>query len=332
MSNPNLASLIASLVLVTASLVACGSSPPDDAPDAMMQPAPLDPTGTFAVRSTYSLVAPPAAAASMLAELAAATDGPDDPSRYLIDRLVARLPEGRIQLAVAAVAPYVAAYLQVRLDSFAPRLAAGTRALADGLNKIARHFGTTEQLTIGNDGRVRRLITGLRIDTASATGTGPVDIALAPLGLADIATAGNYALAADRLTIGDHSADLPYGALLRVGLDRAVVPRVVPGATSLDAALVSLVDCDRLGALVAEYLGIGTPALYGRACAVALTHLAAEIYERFDTASVRMTVAGSARVIDLDGDGPIEVIASGTWAGTVGNAPLALSVFEGAAP
>jgi hypothetical protein len=298
----------------------------------MAQPAPLDPTGTFALRSTYSLAAPPAAAASMLAELAAATDGPDDPSRYLIDRLVARLPAGRGQLAAAAVAPYIAAYVQARLDSFAPRLAAGTRALADGLNQIARHFGTTEQLSIGADGRARRLITAMRVDTASATGTGSIDIALAPLGIADIATAGSYALAADRLTIGDHSADLPYGALLRIGLDRAVVPRVVPGATSLDGALVSLVDCDRLGALIAEYLGIGTPALYGHACGVALTHLAAEIYDRFDTATVRMTVAGSARVIDLDGDGPVDVIASGTWAGTVGNAPLALSVFDGAAP
>ncbi len=328
----SLGSRFTSIVVMTA-LVACGTSEPEDRPDAMTEPAPLDPIGVFEIRSTYSLAAPPAIAAPMLAELAAATDGPDDPSRFMIDRLVARLPEGNVQIVAAAVAPYLAAYVQARIGAFAPRLAVGIRGLGDGLGQVARHFGTTEQLTIGADGRARRLITGLRFQPrTNATDAIAIDVPLAPLGIADIATSSNFALAADRLTLGEHSAELPYGAILRAGLDRAIIPRIVPGTSSLNEALVALVDCDHLGMLVAEYVGAGTPATYARACGVALTHLAAEIYERIGTAGARMVVAGAARVIDLDGDGPVDVIASGTWSGTVGDAPLALSVFEGSTP
>lgn len=325
--------LICVLAIAATALVGCGSASDDSTPDAIKQPAPLDPNGTYQIHSTYSLVAPPAIAARMLAELAATTDGPDDPSRYLIDRLVARLPQGRTQVIAAAVAPYLAAYVQARIDRFAPRLADGARALNDGLNQIARHFGTTETLTIGADGRARRLITGLSFaPRTNATDAVEIEIGLAPLGLPDVAMSSNFALAGDRLTVGEHSAELPYGAILRAGLDHAVIPHLVPGATSLDAALGALVDCDHLGMLVAEYIGAGTPQLYSRACTVALTHVAAAIYERFGSATARMTVAGAARVIDLDGDGPVDIIASGTWSGTVGDAPLALSVFDGAAP
>jgi hypothetical protein len=321
------------LAVALVAAAACASSPDGHEPDAMTEPAPLDPVGVFELRSSYSLAAPPAIAAPMLAELAAATDGPDDPARFMIDRLVARLPDGRTQLVAAAVAPYIAAYVQARIDTFAPKLAAGIRGLEDGLGQIARRFGTAEQLTIGRDGRARRLITGLRFEPRSnATDASAVEVSLAPLGIADIATASSFALAADRLTLGEHSADLPYGAILRAGLDRAVIPRVVPGTASLEDALVALVDCGHLGMLMAEYVGIGTPDLYARACTMAITHLAAEIYERIGTARVVMTVAGAARVIDLDGDGPVDVIASGTWSGTIGGAPLALSVFEGATP
>src|SRR5690242_21246561 len=49
-------------------------------------PVPIDPTGPFAVTSSYTLAATPPVAADVLGELVAATDGPDDPSRFLIER------------------------------------------------------------------------------------------------------------------------------------------------------------------------------------------------------------------------------------------------------
>lgn len=342
-SRSLLSTCLAAVGLATATFASACAESPDDGMPGGTQPAPLDPTGTYSVRSMYSLAAPPALAAPMLAELAAATDGPDDPSRYLIDRLVARVPAGQAQIVAAAVAPYLAAYVQRRIDGFAPELAQGIRSLGDGLDQIARRFGTTELLTVEDSGeRARRVIGGLRFEAnvRPAIGTPPmadmaipVEVAFAPLGIGDIGATVSVALAKDRLVFGEHHLELPYGAVLRAGLDHAIVPRVVPGAMSLDVALARLVDCDRLGALVAEYVGIGQPETYSRACGLALVHLAAEIYERLaNTATARMTLAGAARVIDLDGDGPVDVIMAGTWSGTVGDAPISSAVFDGAVP
>jgi hypothetical protein len=317
------------MTLAVATLVASGgagcASDADDAAAADARPiVPLDPAGTFALRSSYSLAGPPAGAATPLAELAAATDGPDDPARYLIDRIVARLPEGRAQLVAAAVSPYLAAYVQQRIDRVAPRLADGIRTLGEGLASVARRFGTLERMSIGGSGRVHRVIHGLRFDG--------IEVPFAPLGLADVAATTTVVLDRDVLTWAEHGVELPYGAILRVGLDRVVVPRVVPGATDLAMALSALVDCAGLGVIASEYVGVGSPELYETACSLALTRLAAEVYERIETANARMVVAGQARVIDLDGDGPIEIIASGTWSGSVGNAPLALAIFDGVTP
>jgi hypothetical protein len=321
-----LASLSVSLsvaLCLAGSLAGCASGDDAPLPDAA-PPRPLDVTGTYTMHTSYSLAAPPAVAATVLAELAAATDGPDDPARFLIDKLVARLPEGRSQLIAAAVAPYLAAYVQTHIDEVAPQLAAGVRSLADGLNRVARHWGTTEQWTIGHDSRVHRLITGLRFDVPE-----PVDVTLAPLGVADIAADANIAVAGERLTIGEHSGEVPFGVVLRTGLERGVVPRVVPGATTVAEALAMLVDCERLGVLVADYLSIGDPALYASACELAMTRVASELYERLDVANARMTLVGHAVMIDEEGDGPVDAIASGSWSGVIGNADLALSIFEG---
>jgi hypothetical protein len=329
MSNTtSLRSLVFASLVFTSSVVTalgttgCAEDPPDGKPDGASS-KPLDPVGVYEIHSSYSLVAPPAAAAMSLAEIEAATDGPDDPARYLIDRLIVRIPEGHVQVVAAAVAPYLAAYVQRRMEMFAPGLGDGLRALADGVNRIARRFGTLETLTIGRDGRARRLIHGARVEG--------IDIPFAPLGLADVAAEADVTFAGDKVRFGEHGADVPYGTLLHAALDRVVVGRVVTGATDLSAALVGIVDCDALGAIVSEYVGVGSPALYAGACRTALTHLAAEIYARLDAAgNARMNVAGAATAIDVDGDGPADVIKSGTWSGTVGNAALALSIFEGA--
>ena len=312
-------SRLASLALSILALGACATDPADDSPPGS-HPRPLDATGTYALKSTYSLSAPPAAAAAMLAELTTATDGPDDPSRFLIDRLVARLPEGQTQVIAAAVAPYLAAYIQARIDRVAPHLADGLHALGAGLDRVARRWSTVEQLTVDAGGRATRLVTGLDFDGTAVT--------FASIGVGELQTTSDIALERDRLTFGEHSVELPYGVILRQGLDAAVVPRVVPGAHSLDVALAMLVDCDGVGELASEYVGLGSPALYAGACRVALTHLAAEIYERLDAGPARMTVSGSATIADLDGDGPADVIKGGTWKGTIGNAPLAQSTFE----
>lgn len=331
MSNYRLASL---LVLFAAACAEDPALPPAD-PVAV----PVDPVGRYAVTSTFSLSAPPPAAADVLGELTAATDGPDDPSRYLIDLMIERLPAGSAKTYASAVAPYVAAYVNQRIASVAPRFADGARALSIGLSRIAQRFGTTEEFELADATGVdsapslvlRRTIVGVRFDRRA--GRELVDVRFAPVGLADIASASRALLVDDRLAIERHAAALPYTALLRLGLDEAVIPDVVPDAHDLAQTLVALVDCDQLGTVVAEYLGLGSAGFYASACSIGLTALAARIYDRIDAiepAVLPLDLAGEAIAVDADGDGPMDAIASGAWTGTFAGLAL-VGNFEGSA-
>src|SRR5262249_19761371 len=160
-----------------------------------------------------------------------------------VDRMVATLPDGPVKTLAAEAAPYVAAYLNARLVQIAPRFVAGIDAIALGMSRIAGHLGTVELLQIDERGAAIRTITGVRF----AIGAAPVVVSFADAGLADLATRVQVAIdAAGRLAIADHTLRFPYGALLRLGLDRVVVPSIEPAARDLASAFAALVDCARI--------------------------------------------------------------------------------------
>jgi hypothetical protein len=297
-------------------LAACGGAPPPPAPDAP-PPVPLRAGGLFAVSSTFDLRLP-VEAEPAIAMLTAATDGPDDPSRYLVDRMVATLPEGDVKTIARVASPYVAAYLNARLVEIAPRFVAGLDGIAAGVARIATHFGTLETLQIGDDGTGVRTITGIRFEVGGATTV----IHLGDAGLADISAAVRATLddATGRLAISEHAHGLPYGSILRLGLDRAVVPSVEPAAHDLAGALGRLLDCDRLGAVVAGRVGLGSAALYASACRGVMTAIASEIDAQLaaiDRTALGIEVAGTATAYDRDGDGAIDELRAGRWTGAV---------------
>jgi hypothetical protein len=314
--------------LVFAITACAGSAPIEPASDA---PLPIDPAGTFVVTSTYSLQDVPAAAASALDELRGATDGPDDPSRYLIDLMIEKLPEGQVRTYAAAVAPYVAAYVNERIEMVAPHFADGARALSVGLARVAQRFGTRETFEISSDGLsssadpaaeslrvLRRTIVGVRFD--APPGREVRDVSFEPFGLPDLQVATHAMVGGDRMTIDTHAVALPYRTLLRLGLDHAVIPSVVPDAHDLSEALRGLVDCSMLGALTAEWVGLGSPGFYATACDVGLTALAARLYARIDAidaAALPLELSGEARAVDADGDGALDGIEAGAWSGNL---------------
>jgi hypothetical protein len=329
-----------SIVLVLAT--ACSAAPPEQPAQDAARARPLEPAGTYELVSTYSLAAPPDAAARVLDELLAATDSPDDPSRYLIDLMIAKLPEGRARTYATALAPYVAAYVNDRLADVAPRFSAGVRALSVGLSRIAHRFGTLDELAIDassdtagtmaeeRSGASRRAawrtVTGLRFDLvrgpdassgAEAPST-PVDVHFAPLGMPDTAAPTQVVHAGGSLLIDRHAIALPYTALLRLGFDFAVVPSVVAETHDLAQALGVLVDCDQLGWLVADWVGVGSTSFYARGCKLALTALAARIYARIDAIdaeSIALELVGTAHAVDANADALVDMLSTGTWTG-----------------
>jgi hypothetical protein len=137
----------------------------------------------------------------------------------------------------------------------------------------------------------------------------------------------------DRLSIAKHSIRVPFAAWFRLGFDRAVIPSVVPGATDLASAFRELVRCPRLGALIADALGVGSPSLYANACSIALDVGARAIYERFpsatDAQAYEFVLGGDATAVDANDDGVMDAISDGRWTGRLGVASVVSSEFEG---
>ncbi|NVB77129.1 MAG: hypothetical protein HOV81_01925 [Kofleriaceae bacterium] len=302
------------MVGIAALATGCASGAEPAAPDAAPEPVAL--AGHYSLHSRFSVTAPPAVA-DVLGELDAMTDGADDPSRYLIDRIIAKLPEGRTRTLATSLAPYLAAYVSDKIADVAPNFATGTRALATGLDRIARRFETSEMLDISADGRAVRTVDGLRWG-ADAVDFSSISPAATSVSRTDL----------DDLAIATHALTVPYGTMLRLGLEHTVIPLVVPRAQTLSVALSTLADCGKLGAIVSEWVGLGSPEMYERACTTALTAAAAEVYERLDALDAQpfvLELSGTATVVDRDANGSMDGIVGGRWTGAFGS-----GTFDGA--
>jgi hypothetical protein len=260
----------------------------------------------FRMISSMSLSEVPGSAAVMIGAFAEATDDPDDPARFIVDHAIAAMPDGVTKTVAHELAPYVAAYLNTKLAQLAPRFAGSVAAIVDGTGKIARDFGTIERVRIEHDAMTRTIV-GYRFDR---------DVVFADHGLSDVTVGTRVALgAAGELTIADHAVGLDYATLLRLGLDESVIPSVDPAARDLDHALQDLIDCPRVGAVIADLIGVGTPSMYATACAAGMTIAATEIYRKLAAVdSVLVEVAGTGRGFDDDGDGTMDRM-TGTWVG-----------------
>lgn len=312
------------LVLVFASACASGAVAP--LPDASTVPRTA--TGSYALTSQLDLATIPPQAAAMLSSMSEMIDGPDDPSRYLLDRLIDALPAGEVQTIARDLAPAAAAYLQTHLEEAAPRLVPGLRAISDGLTRSARRFGTIETLRISPDNAAQRVITAVTFAPDGVT----VPIVLSDRGLADVQAGLQIGLdAAGGLSLGHHAVALPYGPLLRLALDRAVIPGVVPGIADLAAALRDLVDCTRIGTLLADDL-IGPASLYEAACATGLSTIASDLYAQLAAADAPLSLelTGVARALDRDGDQTMDAFDDGAWTGAASGGALGIATFWGA--
>ena len=310
--SPRIASHPLPLVLaLVTSAAACGSDEVDLGPDSSPPPV-LVVDGIFDAHSRFTLTAPPVEAGAMLTALASATDGGDDPSRYLVDLVVAQLPEGTARDVAEFLAPSIAAYVQLKVDAVAPRFVPGVRALAAGLSRLSTDLAFHEMLEVTEGGAtVRRTLTALDV--------GGQIVDLAPVtarARATLTPAGTGAPNDHRLVVDAHAIRLEYGELLRRGFDEAIVPSVVPDALHLGQALAALVDCPRLGGLVAEHIGLGSPSLYSHACVLGLAAAAAELDAHMPRdLAVTLTVEGAARAVDSDRDGDVDTLHGGSWVG-----------------
>jgi len=299
---------------------------------------PLDATGKFAVHSTFDLATNmPGTAGTVVNTIIAATDGSDDPTRWILDQLIAQLPNGTIKSALTTAESFVAGYLNQRLLAIAPDFVSTMVQVGHDFGDIAKQFGLNETLELthgATDYTAVHTVTGAHFKL----GNQEADYTLANYNMSNVVV-NNVAVTMDatgQLTIAAHNIPLAYGALLRLGLDAAIIPELDPSARNLGDLLAHTVDCQAVGAAIADAIGIGSASTFAGACTLGLSAGANFVYSKIsaiDGTALQFGLSGTAKGFDKNNDRTIDTIATGTWSGTLSYgttpAPLAPSTFFG---
>ena len=335
---PTLASLVGVGIICTLvvglaiSLSGCGDNAVVGTPDAPDRP-PIPTTSVYALHSELDLASNlPGQVGHAIGELIAATDDPDDPTRYIVDHIIAHMRDGTLRDLALAAEPFVTAYVNDRLLATSPQLLRRVVAVGNGLGDAARHFGTLDTLSIAPDGSATHAIVGVRVVLDGQV----VELAFADHGIPASATGVAVHASRGRLALDRHALRLSLGRILRLVVDGAIVPHVDPGAVDLIGLLEGGVDCVAFGDAMHDALGFGSPSGFSAACRAALSDVATAIYGELDAVdldTLELDLAGNARAVDGDGDGRIDELADGAWAGSVfyagAPAPLLAGSFSG---
>lgn len=300
------------------------------------QPRPLDPSGTYTMHSTFDLATNmPGTAGKVVNTIIAATDDASDPTLWILDQLIAQLPDGNpiesgIKSALEFTEPAIASYLNGRLLDFAPDFVSKMVLVGRDFGDIAKHVGLTETLQLaGSAGSYTAVhsVVGVHVVLGNQT----VDIALASYHIPDVVV-GNVAVTMDpngQLTIAAHDVPLAYGQLLRLGLDAGILPLLDSKWHSLNDLLAAEIDCQAIAGAIVDQFGIGSKPSLAAACSAGLSAGAGFVYNQIaaiDSTALRFAINGTARAVDKNGDRQIDEIQTGSWAGTLayGSTPTPL--------
>ena len=300
-------------------------------------PRPLDPTGTYKMRSTYDIATNmPGKIGAVANAIIAATDDPDDPTKWLLQQIVDAMPDGTVKTFLNGALPYAAGYLNDQVLAWAPDFVTTMVQVGADFGDMTKHFGMNETLAIaGTEGNYSstHAVTGMHFKF----GNQEQDFAFADYHVSNV-TVPNVGITFDatgKLGIAQHDVPLHYGQVLRIGLDNGIIPLVDANATDLNTLMLDLIDCDTVGYDLADAVGIGSPSTYAAACRAGVGAGANAIYAQIagiDSDALNFAIAGNARVVDSNDDGKGDKIQTGTWTGTLSYAgtpaPLSSATFH----
>jgi hypothetical protein len=315
-----------------------------DGDDLPGPPKPLDAAGKYAIHSTFDLATNmPGTAGAVVNTIIDATDGGDDPTAWIVDQIIDRMPDGPVKSALDFAKLFVVGYLNDKLLEIAPDLLSTMLQVGRDFGTVARQFGLNEtlELTRSTSGYTAvHTVTGIHIELDNQK----TDLAFAHYHLSNIA-AQDIAVTMDgagQLAIAAHDVPLAYGQILRIGLDAAIIPLIDASAQNLNELLAHQINCERVGEVIMEALdevlpfSVGSPALFASACSLGITGGATYVYAKIaaiDGIALRFGLSGTARGIDKNNDRNIDAIQTGTWAGMLSYGatptPLIPAAFSG---
>ena len=334
--------LLVVLALALGATTACSSDPsamgdgPGGPGGGDDQPKPLDPTGIYTMHSTFDLATNmPGTAGNVVNSIIAATDDKSDPTLWILDQLIAQLPENNsiergIKSALQFGEPAIADYLNGKLLDFAPDFVTDMVQVGHDFGDIAKHVGLTESFQLsGANGSYTAVhtVVGVHIKLDNQD----KEITLATYRVPNVVV-GNVAVTMDpsgQLTIAPHQVPLAYGQLLRLGLDAAIIPLIDANSHSLNDLLAHEINCQSVAKAIVDQFGIGSVSALASACTAGLTAGANYLYSRIDAidgTALQFSINGTARAVDKNNDRRIDAIQTGAWAGTLayGSTPTPL--------
>lgn len=290
---------------------------------------PLDATGRYTVHSTFDLATHvPGTAGAVVNTIIAATDGDADPTQWILEQLIAQVPNDTLRSVLGDLAPFAAPALNHELEDALPDILSSIVLVGSDFGTIAKQFGLTETLELARAGdgyTAVHSVTGVHFTLDNQE----IDFALASYHVPNIVVR-DIAVAMDptgQLTIAPHELPFAYGQVLRLGLDAGIIPLIDPSAQNLGQLLNHLIDCRRVGSAVAGaiegHLPFGltisaeTLASY---CTSGLNAAAAYVYTKIaaiDGTALTFGLNGTARGVDRNRDRAIDAIQTGNWSGTL---------------
>ena len=314
------------MLSVSSSLVGCAADSPaplpgeDDVdPPGDDAPVPLTPAGKFGMQSEYDLSQNmPGTPGTIAQYFIAATDDPDDPTKFLVDELINALPDGSIKDRARDLAPFVTGYLNDRLLEVAPAFVTKIIDVGDGLGQVVKAFGTNEILEIDAAGKATKTVNGLHFKIDGVE----MDFAFADNNVTDTKVENLQVTleTSGKLSISEHKVPLKYGQVLRIALDQAVIPLIDPSAQNLGDILHGAVNCEKVGQFVYDALDFGSPSTFENACNSGLTLAANALYNKLDSidsSALEFGLTGVSRGVDRNRDGSMDEIVAGTYTGTL---------------
>jgi hypothetical protein len=300
------------------------------------QPVPTTIEGTYALQSQFDLATNvPGTAGKVAGYIIDATDSPDDPTLFIVQKLTAALPDGSIKNAVVSATPFVAGYLNDRVLEVAPTFVTKLLTLASGFGQVTKNFGMLEALEVDAAGGATKTLTGLHFEIDGVEH----ELAFADHGLTETRVAGLSVTLGKTglLTISEHEVPMQYGQVLRIAIDQALIPMIDPASANLGQLLKGAVNCKAVGKYVYEAIGFGSASTFEAACTTGLAAGASALYNlmnEIDGTALELDLAGQARGVDKNRDGKMDEIVTGAWSGSVSYAgtpaPLAEAKFFGA--
>ena len=281
----------------------------------------LDLVGSYRVVSTFDLATNmPGSSGDFVRGLIEATDDQDDPMSWVVDQMLAQMEPSTFKDILVGAKPFVIDWLNDEVTSLAPDLVGTLVELGQRMNDLTKDLGINEKFDVAYvDQQFLGRITadGVRFKMGTTT----TDVLFADADVDNVTAEGVYFRLQNEThaNIAEHKLPLPYGAIVRLGLDHAVIPAIDPTATSLADLLDNVVDCQGVGQQVANALGFGSPGLYAGACHAGLEAAADLVYDQIVASDARLVLqlTGTARVSDINNDYKVDKFSAGAWTGSM---------------